>query len=251
MSSQWFSGDFYDGPTLCLFVFLQTLALDRRGHVNPKASLGLQVCATFRKEWRNIIGTWPCVWRSLFTVTGTRTENTRLGRQALAAWIEYMILFGMLTLPRHWNHNWKDSNSFQNEFSEVLGALWRMARYLPTWRSPRRQYQEVYICQISENVFQDDYYYDLGTYYLDSTMSMTAHVTRIIYAILHTVDYEIARIRSSLPLRACSMLVHALVTSSLDFANGTSPSYRLQCLELIFMFEVQHFYFCQSFPCLA
>ena len=111
--------------------------------------------------------------------------------------------------------------------------------------APRGANTKKYICQISKNVFQDDYYYDVGTYYLDSTMSMTAH------AIQHTVDYEIAQIRSSLLLRACSMLVHALVTSSLDFANGTSPSYLLQCLELIFMFEVQHFYFCQSFPCLA
>ena len=59
---------------------------------------------------------------------------------------------------------------------------------------------------------------DLGVQ-LDSTMSMAAHVSRTCrtaYAQLR----GIARIRSSLPLRACKTLVHALVTPRLDFGNA-------------------------------
>ena len=59
---------------------------------------------------------------------------------------------------------------------------------------------------------------DLGVQ-LDSTMSMATHVSctcRTAYAQLR----GIARIRSSLPLRACKTLVHALVTSRLDFGNA-------------------------------
>ena len=59
---------------------------------------------------------------------------------------------------------------------------------------------------------------DLGVH-VDSTMSMAAYVSRTCrttYAQLR----GIARIRSSLPLRACKTLVHALVTSRLDFGNA-------------------------------
>ena len=59
---------------------------------------------------------------------------------------------------------------------------------------------------------------DLGVY-LDSTMSMTIHVTRICRTAYGRLR-NIARIRSSLPLRACKTLVHALVTSTLDFGNA-------------------------------
>ena len=55
--------------------------------------------------------------------------------------------------------------------------------------------------------------------YLDSTMSMTTHVTRICrtaYGRLRNIE----RIRSSLPLLACKTLVHALVTSTLDSGNA-------------------------------
>ena len=51
---------------------------------------------------------------------------------------------------------------------------------------------------------------DLGVY-LDSTMSMTIHVTRICRTAYGRLR-NIARIRSSLPLRACNTLMHALVT---------------------------------------
>ena len=54
---------------------------------------------------------------------------------------------------------------------------------------------------------------------LDSTMSMTIHVTRICRTAYGRLR-NIARIRSSLPLRACKTLVHALVTSTLDFGNA-------------------------------
>ena len=59
---------------------------------------------------------------------------------------------------------------------------------------------------------------DLGVY-LDSTMSMTIHVTRICRTAYGRLR-NIARIRSSLPLRACKTLVHALVTSTLYFGNA-------------------------------
>ena len=55
---------------------------------------------------------------------------------------------------------------------------------------------------------------------LDSTMSMTAHVSRTCrtaYAQLRSIS----RIRSSLPISARKTLVHALVTSKLDFGNAT------------------------------
>ena len=58
---------------------------------------------------------------------------------------------------------------------------------------------------------------DLGVY-LDCTMSMTTHVTRICGTAYCRLR-NIARIRSSLPLLACKTLVHALVTSTLDFGN--------------------------------
>ena len=54
---------------------------------------------------------------------------------------------------------------------------------------------------------------------LDSTMSMAAHVNRSCrteYAQLRCIS----RIRSSLPISARKTLVHALVTSKLDFGNG-------------------------------
>ena len=59
---------------------------------------------------------------------------------------------------------------------------------------------------------------DLGVY-LDCTMSMTAHVTRVCGTAYGRLR-NIARIRSSLPLLACKTLVHALVTSTLDFGNA-------------------------------
>ena len=59
---------------------------------------------------------------------------------------------------------------------------------------------------------------DLGVY-LDSTMSMTKHVTRVC-GIAYGRLRNIARVRSSLPLLACKTLVHALVTSTLDFGNA-------------------------------
>ena len=59
---------------------------------------------------------------------------------------------------------------------------------------------------------------DLGVY-LDSTMSMTKHVTRVC-GIAYGRLRNIARIRSSLPLLARKPLVHALVTSTLDFGNA-------------------------------
>ena len=59
---------------------------------------------------------------------------------------------------------------------------------------------------------------DLGVY-LDSTMSMTTHVTRVCGTAYGRLR-NIARIRSSLPLLACKTLVHALVTSTLDFGNA-------------------------------
>ena len=49
-------------------------------------------------------------------------------------------------------------------------------------------------------------------------MSMTTHVTRI-RRIAYGRLRNTARIRSSLPLIACKTLVHALVTSTLDFGN--------------------------------
>ena len=52
---------------------------------------------------------------------------------------------------------------------------------------------------------------ELGVY-LDSTMSMTIHVTRICRTAYGRLC-KTARIRSSLLLRACKTLVHALVTS--------------------------------------
>ena len=55
---------------------------------------------------------------------------------------------------------------------------------------------------------------------LDSTMSMAAHVgrtCRTAYAQLRSIS----RIRSSLPISARKTLVHALVTSKLDFGNAT------------------------------
>ena len=55
--------------------------------------------------------------------------------------------------------------------------------------------------------------------YLDSTMSMTKHVTRVC-GIAYGRLRNIARVRSSLPLLACKTLVHALVTSTLDFGNA-------------------------------
>ena len=59
---------------------------------------------------------------------------------------------------------------------------------------------------------------DLGVY-LDCTMSMTTHVTRVCGTAYGRLR-NIARIRSSLPLLACKTLVHALVTSTLDFGNA-------------------------------
>ena len=59
---------------------------------------------------------------------------------------------------------------------------------------------------------------DLGVQ-LDSTMSMAAHVSRTCRTAYAQIR-GIARIRSSLPLRACKTLVHALVTSRLDFGNA-------------------------------
>ena len=59
---------------------------------------------------------------------------------------------------------------------------------------------------------------DLGVY-LDSTMSMTTHVTRVCGTAYGRLQ-NIARMRSSLPLLACKTLVHALVTSTLDFGNA-------------------------------
>ena len=59
---------------------------------------------------------------------------------------------------------------------------------------------------------------DLGVQ-LDSTMSMAAHVSRTCrtaYAQLRCIN----RIRSSLPISAHKTLVHALVTSKLDFGNA-------------------------------
>ena len=53
----------------------------------------------------------------------------------------------------------------------------------------------------------------------DSTMSMAAHVSRTCrtaYAQLRCIN----RIRSSLPVSARKTLVHALVTSKLDFGNA-------------------------------
>ena len=50
-------------------------------------------------------------------------------------------------------------------------------------------------------------------------MSMTIHVTRICHTAYGRLR-NIARIRSSLPLRTCKTLVHALVTSTLDFGNA-------------------------------
>ena len=60
--------------------------------------------------------------------------------------------------------------------------------------------------------------HDLGVY-LDSTMSMSMHVTRICRTAYGRLR-NIARIRSFLPLLSCKMLVHALVTSTLDFGNA-------------------------------
>ena len=60
---------------------------------------------------------------------------------------------------------------------------------------------------------------DLGVQ-LDSTMAMAAHVSRTCrtaYAQLRSIS----RIRSSLPISARKTLVHALVTSKLDFGNAT------------------------------
>ena len=60
---------------------------------------------------------------------------------------------------------------------------------------------------------------DLGVQ-LDSTMSMDAHVSRTCrtaYAQLRSIS----RIRSSLPISARKTLVHALVTSKLDFGDAT------------------------------
>ena len=48
---------------------------------------------------------------------------------------------------------------------------------------------------------------------------MTAHVTRVCGTAYGRLR-NIARIRSSLPLLACKTLVHALVTSTLDFGNA-------------------------------
>ena len=59
---------------------------------------------------------------------------------------------------------------------------------------------------------------DLGVY-LDSTMLMTTHVTRICCT-AHGRLRNIARIRSSLPLLACKTLVPAPVTPTLDFGNA-------------------------------
>ena len=59
---------------------------------------------------------------------------------------------------------------------------------------------------------------DLGMY-LDSTMSMTTHVTRMCSTAYSRLR-NITHIRSSLPLLACKTLVHALVTSTLDFGNA-------------------------------
>ena len=59
---------------------------------------------------------------------------------------------------------------------------------------------------------------DLGVH-LDSTLSITAHISRTCrtaYAQLRCI----AHIRSALTLRACKTLVHALVTSRLDFGNA-------------------------------
>ena len=59
---------------------------------------------------------------------------------------------------------------------------------------------------------------DLGVQ-LDSAMSMAAHVSRTCrtaYAHLRCIS----RIRSSLTVRARKTLVHALVTSKLDFGNA-------------------------------
>ena len=59
---------------------------------------------------------------------------------------------------------------------------------------------------------------DLGVQ-LDSTMSMAAHVSRTCrtaYAQLRCIN----RIRSPLPVSARKTLVHALVTSKLDFGNA-------------------------------
>ena len=55
---------------------------------------------------------------------------------------------------------------------------------------------------------------------LDCTMSMTTHVTRVCGTAYGRRLRNIARIRSSMPLLACKTLVHALVTSTLDFGNA-------------------------------
>ena len=77
---------------------------------------------------------------------------------------------------------------------------------------------------------------DLGVY-LDSTMSMTTHVTRICRIAYGRLRNIAARIRSSLPLIACKSLVHALVTSTLDFGNAAlfgitgTPLHRLEMVQ--------------------
>ena len=53
---------------------------------------------------------------------------------------------------------------------------------------------------------------DLGVQ-LDSTMSMAAHVSRT-YRTAYAQLFGITRIRSSVPLRACKTLVHALFTTN-------------------------------------
>ena len=86
----------------------------------------------------------------------------------------------------------------------------------PNHRTPQPRPLVIDIC--GRNVTTSASIRDLGVH-LDSTLSMTAHVSRTCRTAYGQLRC-IAQIRSALTLRACKTLVHALVTSRLDFGNA-------------------------------
>ena len=125
-----------------------------------------------------------------------------------------------------------DSASAADQISRCVIDVkaWLTSRYLPlneaktetilfttpNHRTPQPRPLVIDIC--GRNVTTSASIRDLGVH-LDSTLSMTAHVSRTCrnaYAQLRCI----AQIRSALTLRACKTLVHAFVTSRLDFGNA-------------------------------
>ena len=125
-----------------------------------------------------------------------------------------------------------DSASAADQISRCVIDVkaWLASRYLllneaktetilfttPNHRTPQPRPLVIDIC--GRKVTTSASIRDLGVH-LDSTLSMTAHVSRTCrtaYAQLRCI----AQIRSALTLRACKTLVLALVTSRLDFGNA-------------------------------